>query len=68
VPPSTELQVRFASLRHIDHACLNLLASWEKLHEASGGKVGLDWGKLNRLLYHTRKDVRQATGLKKWLH
>ncbi|MBA5866798.1 MAG: SulP family inorganic anion transporter [Nitrospira sp. CR1.3] len=67
VPTFADLQVRFSSLRHIDHACLNLLESWAKLHRASGGKVDLDWDKLNGLSYHARKDVRQATGWRKWI-
>ncbi|BFU94674.1 MAG: Sulphate transporter [Nitrospira sp.] len=68
VPPSTDLEVRFSSLRHIDHACLQLLESWAKLHAASGGRVNLDWDKLNGLSYHARKDVRAATGWRKWIH
>ncbi len=42
VPPGTEVHLRFDSLRHIDHACLNLIESWQKLHEADGGRVRLD--------------------------
>jgi ABC-type transporter Mla MlaB component len=58
IPPYADLQVSFVSLRHIDHACLHLLQSWQKLHEAGGGHVDLDWDKLNGLSYHTRKPSR----------
>lgn len=58
IPPHADLQVSFASLRHIDHACLNLLQSWQKLHEAAGGHVHLDWDKLHGLSYETRKQPR----------
>jgi MFS superfamily sulfate permease-like transporter len=67
VPPFADVQVQFSSLRHIDHACLNLLESWVKLHRSSGGKVDLDWDKLNGLSYHARKDVREATGWWNWI-
>lgn len=58
VPPYADLQVSFASLRHIDHACLNLLQSWQKLHEATGGHVQLDWDKIRSLSYQTQSAPR----------
>ncbi len=58
VPPYADLQVCFTSLRHIDHGCLNLLQSWQKLHEAGGGRIHLEWDKLNGLSYQTRKQPR----------
>jgi MFS superfamily sulfate permease-like transporter len=60
IPSYTDLQVSFTSLRHIDHACLHLLQSWQKLHEASGGHVHLDWDKLRGLSYETRKRPRTS--------
>ena len=30
-------------LDYIDHACLDLLANWEKQHELTGGKLYVDW-------------------------
>jgi MFS superfamily sulfate permease-like transporter len=65
VPPFADVQVRFNSLRHIDHACLNLLESWRKLHEATGGHVDLDWDKLQGLSYQTRHVSREETWLQK---
>jgi MFS superfamily sulfate permease-like transporter len=67
VPPLADLHIHFASLRHIDHACLNLLESWQKLHEATGGRVHLDWNKLRGISYHARKEPRNATWWQKWL-
>lgn len=58
VPPYADLQVSVASLRHIDHACLNLLQSWQTLHESSGGQAHLDWDKIRGLSYATRKHPR----------
>ena len=60
IPPSADLLISFGSLRHIDHACLHLLQSWQQLHEAGGGHVFLDWDKLNGLSYQTRKPARNV--------
>jgi MFS superfamily sulfate permease-like transporter len=43
VPAQAELHVRFESLQYIDHACLDLLMNWEKQHEATGGRLVIDW-------------------------
>ncbi len=43
VPGNTELHVRFDHLNYIDHACLDLLISWEKQHKTTGGSLVLDW-------------------------
>jgi hypothetical protein len=34
-------------LSYIDHACLELLMSWEKQHEATGGSLVMDWESLH---------------------
>jgi MFS superfamily sulfate permease-like transporter len=46
VPASTELHVHFEELTYIDHACLDLLMNWEKMHEATGGTLTIDWDSL----------------------
>lgn len=46
VKPSTELHVHFEELTYIDHACLDLLMTWEKQHEATGGSLVIDWESL----------------------
>src|SRR5262249_21253281 len=43
VPPSRELHIHLEHLTYIDHACLDLLISWEKQHEATGGSLVIDW-------------------------
>ena len=63
VPPNVAVEIHFESLRHIDHACLNLLESWAKLHNQKGGRVMVDWEKLQTKTYHLRhrkKDPRTA--------
>ena len=46
VPRGTETHVHFESLGYIDHACLDLLQSWEKQHAASGGSLKIEWREL----------------------
>ena len=43
VPANTEVHVHLENLDYIDHACLELLANWEKQHELTGGKLFVDW-------------------------
>jgi MFS superfamily sulfate permease-like transporter len=47
VPQDAELHVHFDHLDYIDHACLDLLMTWAKQHEANGGKLVLDWDSLH---------------------
>jgi MFS superfamily sulfate permease-like transporter len=63
VPPGVVVEIHFESLRHIDHACLNILESWARLHEQKGGRVAIEWEKLQTRTYHVRhrkKDPRTA--------
>ncbi|MGE3182073.1 MAG: SulP family inorganic anion transporter, partial [Phycisphaerae bacterium] len=46
VPPTRTLHVYLEELDYIDHACLVLLKDWEKQHLATGGKLQMDWQKL----------------------
>jgi hypothetical protein len=41
------LHVDFQHLDYIDHACLELLMTWAKQHEATGGKLVIDWESLH---------------------
>jgi MFS superfamily sulfate permease-like transporter len=67
VPSFTSVQVRFESLRHIDHACLDYLENWQRQQESTGGKVDLNWGKLWGVSYQTRKEPRLQTWWQKLL-
>jgi MFS superfamily sulfate permease-like transporter len=66
-PPYANLQLSIDSLRHIDHACLNLLESWQQQHESTGGRVDINWGKLWGVSYQTRKEPRHQTWWQKLL-
>ncbi len=46
VAPSRELHVHMEDLDYVDHACLDLLISWEVQHEATGGRLVMDWENL----------------------
>jgi MFS superfamily sulfate permease-like transporter len=46
VRPGQHLHIDFEQLDYIDHACLELLMSWAKQHEDAGGRLIIDWGKL----------------------
>lgn len=61
VPPSADLQIRFDSLRHIDHACLSLIENWIWQHSATRGKVAVEWDKLAGLSYQTRQLPRGSS-------
>jgi len=66
-PPFAEIRVDFMSLRHIDHACLNMLQNWQHQHEANHGKVMLNWDKLRGVTYASRQTLRQTSWWQKWL-
>ncbi|MCP4172288.1 MAG: SulP family inorganic anion transporter [Fuerstiella sp.] len=52
VPDGSELHVDFAQLTYIDHACLDLLATWSKQHEGTGGTLVIDWESLRARFRH----------------
>ena len=66
-PPFAEISIDSSSLRHIDHACLNLLQNWQLQHEANHGKVLVDWDKMRGASYAGRHNTRQSTWWSKWL-
>jgi MFS superfamily sulfate permease-like transporter len=47
VPANAELHVDLQRLDYIDHACIDLLMSWAKCHEATGGSLVVDWNSLH---------------------
>ncbi|MBW3540646.1 MAG: STAS domain-containing protein [Planctomycetes bacterium] len=62
VPRGFELHVDFERLDFIDHACLDLLTSWGRQHEATGGRLVIDWDSLqvnSRPTHATARRVRE---------
>jgi MFS superfamily sulfate permease-like transporter len=56
----TEVHVHFENLEYIDHACLDLLSVWEKQHQASNGKLVLEWDELSWKFHQRRSGVAKA--------
>lgn len=59
VPRGTELHIDVAHLSHIDHACLDLIQSWAKQHEAAGGRLVLEWDSLHGKFHRKTKPQPQ---------
>jgi MFS superfamily sulfate permease-like transporter len=61
IPGNTELHVDFDGLTYIDHACLELLVNWEKVHVASGGSLMIDWDSVTAK-FHKASKVHGTSG------
>jgi len=48
--------LNFDELEYIDHACLELIASWEKQVLHRGGQVSIEWGNLLHRYNYREKD------------
>ena len=46
-PSGAEVHVELDRLSYIDHACLELLTAWGDQHQASGGRLAIDWETLH---------------------
>lgn len=60
VRPGVEVHVHFENLDYIDHACLDLLSNWEKQHEATKGRLVIEWEELS-LKFHQRRSGAQKS-------
>ena len=61
VPQGAELHVDFEHLNYIDHSCLELLMTWAKQHESSGGRLVIDWGQLHARFKEQRNSARRLS-------
>ena len=61
VRPDTELHVHLEGLDYIDHACLDLMMNWEEQHLAGGGKLVIDWNRVEACYQDRRKQGRSQT-------
>lgn len=43
IPSGIAVKIDSKGMSYIDHSCLMLLANWRRQHEATGGRVILDW-------------------------
>ncbi len=46
VPRGAETHVHIEKLDYIDHACLEMLSSWDKQHSSNGGSLQIEWQEL----------------------
>jgi len=46
MPFGSEVHIHVEKLDYIDHACLEMLSSWEKLHQSTGGSLIVEWSEL----------------------
>ncbi len=62
VPAGREVHVHFGELDYIDHACLDLLANWERQHRSTGGALVMEWDELSQKYHqrHQRQPGRQS--------
>ncbi len=54
LPAGAEVHVHINELDYIDHACIDLLTSWDRQHRASGGSLTIEWDELAQK-YHARQ-------------
>lgn len=45
-PFGSEVHIHVEKLDYIDHACLEMLSFWEKLHQSTGGTLIVEWSEL----------------------
>lgn len=60
IRPGAEVHIHFEDLDYIDHACLELLSSWEKQHEVTGGTLNIEWEELSAKFHQRRTGAQQG--------
>lgn len=58
VAPQSQLHVHLDALDYIDHASLDLLRTWDKQHQATGGIMVMDWDALGTVFQDRRRNPR----------
>lgn len=61
MPASSEVHIHVEKLDYIDHACLETLSSWEKLHQSTGGMLVVEWSDLVMRYSRRSQDPSKAT-------
>ena len=59
VRPGAEAHIHFEHLDYIDHACLDLLSSWERQHETTGGSLIIEWEELSSKFHQRRVGAKR---------
>jgi ABC-type transporter Mla MlaB component len=59
--PNTHIHVHIDELDYIDHACIDLLTSWDRQHRATGGSLEIEWeGLANKYKARTGAGIKAA--------
>lgn len=61
LPAGSEVHIHVEKLDYIDHACLETLSSWEKLHQSSAGTLVVEWSDLVRRYGRRSQDPGKMT-------
>jgi MFS superfamily sulfate permease-like transporter/carbonic anhydrase len=65
IPAGIDVKIDSKGMSYIDHSCLTLLGNWKRQHEATGGRVTLDWETLrSRFQTSQPRPRRNATQLR----
>jgi MFS superfamily sulfate permease-like transporter len=59
IRPGAEVHIHFEHLDYIDHACLDLLSSWERQHETTGGSLIIEWEELSSKFHQRRVGAKR---------
>lgn len=59
-PRAAEVHIHVEQLDYIDHACLEMLSSWENQHRSTGGSLTVEWNDLVRRYSRRSADPDQA--------
>ena len=65
VPTGSDVHIQIEHLDHIDHACIDMLSAWGRQHEATGGKLVLEWHDLQSRYAAPQSAQDQAARRKK---
>ncbi|MBI4868804.1 MAG: SulP family inorganic anion transporter [Candidatus Wallbacteria bacterium] len=52
VPPGATVHVHTQQVDYVDHACLDLLRTWQVQHQSTGGHVHVNWERLRELFHN----------------
>jgi MFS superfamily sulfate permease-like transporter len=60
-PRGAEVHIHVEQLDYIDHACLEMLSSWESQHRSTGGSLTVEWNDLVERYSRRSSDPAKAS-------
>ncbi|MEM6586193.1 MAG: SulP family inorganic anion transporter, partial [Pseudomonadota bacterium] len=60
LPRGSEVHIHVEQLDYIDHACLEMLSSWENQHRSTGGSLTVEWNDLVQRYARRSSDPENA--------